>query len=198
MIFRYGPGLWAAIYVHIAGERENGAPGLRGREGVLCESRDKTRPLRIRSVRGMDDDIRSAGRLDHRFLGEEIRLDDLRPGGKPSGSRRRANDGPNVVAREAGSSDDGPADGSSRPEDDNPHAPATRSPSIRLTRPEARSPTCTMHARGRVIPASPGGPSEPASVRRTRCERWEETASNWGRGRRSSWSSCWRRVRWAS
>src|SRR2546428_9724104 len=60
MIFRYGPGLWAAIYVHIAGERENGAPGLRGREGVLCESRDKTRPLRIRSVRGMDDDIRSA------------------------------------------------------------------------------------------------------------------------------------------
>src|SRR2546427_163519 len=54
MIFRYGPGLWAAIYVHIAGERENGAPGLRGREGVLCESRDKTRPLRIRSVRGME------------------------------------------------------------------------------------------------------------------------------------------------
>src|SRR5437867_624561 len=109
----------------------------------------------------MDDDVDAPRRLDDGFFGVEIGVDDLRPGGKPSGSRRRANDGPNVVAREAGSSDDGPANGSSRPEDDNPHAPATRSPSISLTRPEARSPTCTMHARGRVIPASPGGPSEP-------------------------------------
>src|SRR3989454_5430129 len=135
MIFRDGPRLREAVDVHVAGECEYGARGFRRREGVLREPRDKTRPLRIRSVRGMDDDLGAAGCLDDRFLGEEIPLDDLRAGREPAGPGRWANDGPDLEAGEAGATNDGPADRTPRSEDNDSHARPTSQPTIRLTEP---------------------------------------------------------------
>src|SRR5438552_5224639 len=135
MIVRDGPGLREAVHVHVAGECEDGARGFRRREGVLREPGDRTRPLRIRSVRGMDDEVGAAGRLDHRFLGEEIRLTGLRAGREPAGPRRWANDGPDLVAGEAGAPDDGPANRTPRSEDNDSHARPTSQPTIRLTEP---------------------------------------------------------------
>ena len=162
MVFRDEPRSRAAVDVHVAGKDQGRACGFRGRERVLRENRDHPRPLGIRDRRRMDDDLYAVDRIDNGFPRAKVDRDHLRPyreSGRPSAG---ANDGADLVAREARSADDGPSDQSPRTEDRNPHAPRTIAATEKDDAFEGGDPpTCTMHARARLMPPlrpSPEGP----------------------------------------
>src|SRR5213594_3960181 len=119
-------------------------------------------------------------------------MEDLRTGGESIRSGRRPDDGSDPMPREAGPPSDRPANRSFRAEDDDQHVSPT-APSA--DKPDATSigfstyvhDACTRPPYGRVATVS-GSTRLGEAVR---CERWA-TESNWGRARRSSWSSCWR------
>src|SRR5437867_7487436 len=198
VVFRHGSRPGVAIDVHVAWKSEGGAFGLRGCESVVREPGHEPRPLGVRAIRRVDDEVGAPGRRDDRFLGLQIGMDDLHPGGESVLPRGRPDHRADLLTREPSTPDDRPSDRTFRAKHDNLHAgPTAWSPDKADGRGSGGSTyvhdACTRPPYAREATVS----RRPASVRRARCERWE-TESNWGRARRSSWSSCWRRVRWAS
>src|SRR5205807_7997949 len=162
MVFRDEPRSRAAVDVHVAGKDQGRACGFRGRERVLCEDRDHPWPLGIRDRGCMHDDVDAADRLDDGLPRAKVDRDHLRPYRESGRSSTGANDGADLVARAARSADDGPTDQSPRTEDRNPHAPRTIAATEKDDAFEGGDPpTCTMHARARLMPPlrpSPEGP----------------------------------------
>ena len=95
----------------------------------------------------MDDDLYAADRIDNGFPRAKVDRDHLRPYRESGRSSTGANDGADLVAREARSADDGPSDQSPRTEDRHPHAPRTIAATEKDDAFEGGDPpTCTMHA----------------------------------------------------
>lgn len=99
-----------AVHVHIPRKRKQSARRLGGIKRVRRQTRNQLGPFRIRSVRGMNDDICPVASPPDRLRIEEIRGPDIRSGRQPEPTVGIAHDGTHLMARKARPPGDGVSD----------------------------------------------------------------------------------------